>query len=540
MSGNIDKAAAPMAHFSKIKERRQEFGIVNSRGRDASRGAREHKMKRPDSSSSGTSWRKSSKTKNSKAKKEYTYDTVLDNIAPSLNQYKDDGSFMEKVSGGGKEEDHSEFIPSRPLPNAAPDTDKHPIDRQENDVEYADAVVKSNDNLSAAALLRAKLGGKRALPTPEQTGGHEEVVLPLVDSKGRAAPGAFGRETSANMVGDARPPKRVQRYERGEKKRYFADDDNVDLDTLVRRTKHKIDDDMDTIVAKNIAKQSRYKISELDADDEYDFDAGVELLETNKISKESRRRGDSREELAKREKNRQIKDYKRLSSALKQCRLCFTSDSRPKHLTVSIGTAAYLALPERGRIVPGHCCVIPIEHVASSRVADESLWDEMRNFKKCVLQMFAAQGKRCIFFETALRPEDNRSHAFVECIPLPEEAAARAPMYFRKAIDDATSDWSQHAAKKFIETESRHLQKRIPPNFPYFHVEFGLASGFVHVIDNPEDFDPLLARRVLIGLLRLPDEDMHRRISREGTEVQRQWVAEFGSKFKEFDWTNQL
>ena len=41
--------------------------------------------------------------------------------------------------------------------------------------------------------------------------------------------------------------------------------------------------------------------------------------------------------------------------------------------------------------MPGHCMIVPAEHVASTRQVDEHVWTEIRNFKKCLLQMFMAQ-----------------------------------------------------------------------------------------------------------------------------------------------------
>ncbi len=41
--------------------------------------------------------------------------------------------------------------------------------------------------------------------------------------------------------------------------------------------------------------------------------------------------------------------------------------------------------------MPGHCLIVPVEHVASARQVDEHVWTEIRNFKKCLLQMFMAQ-----------------------------------------------------------------------------------------------------------------------------------------------------
>ena len=72
-------------------------------------------------------------------------------------------------------------------------------------------------------------------------------------------------------------------------------------------------------------------------------------------------------------------------------------------------------------------------------------------------------------------------------------------MYFRKAVDDATSEWAQHHAKRFVDTAAKGLRGAIPPNFPYLNVEFGLGAGFVHVVDDEERFDASLARGVLIG-----------------------------------------
>jgi len=113
-------------------------------------------------------------------------------------------------------------------------------------------------------------------------------------------------------------------------------------------------------------------------------------------------------------------------------------------------------------------------------------------------------------------------------------------MYFRKAIDDATSDWAQHASKRFIDTSVKGLRGAIPPNFPYFHVEFGLGSGFVHVMDDAQSFDPGLGRGVLIGLMGLPEEDAHRRARQESEAIQTQWAREFREQFDEYDWTKAL
>jgi hypothetical protein len=64
------------------------------------------------------------------------------------------------------------------------------------------------------------------------------------------------------------------------------------------------------------------------------------------------------------------------------------------------------------------------------------------------------------------------------------------------------------------------LRGCIPPNFPYFAVEMGLSSGHVHVIDDESSFPDNFGRGVLIGLLQLPAEDMHRSAKQESVAVQ--------------------
>lgn len=51
-----------------------------------------------------------------------------------------------------------------------------------------------------------------------------------------------------------------------------------------------------------------------------------------------------------------------------------------------------------------------------------------------------------------------------------------------QGIDDAESEWSQHHAKRMIDTRAKGLRGSIPPNFPYFHVEFGLSGKWRYTI----------------------------------------------------------
>jgi hypothetical protein len=63
------------------------------------------------------------------------------------------------------------------------------------------------------------------------------------------------------------------------------------------------------------------------------------------------------------------------------------------------------------------------------RTVDQNVWVEIRNFKKCLLQMFAQQDKDVVFMETVISLARQRRH----CIPVPCEVSNNAPMYFKKA-----------------------------------------------------------------------------------------------------------
>jgi hypothetical protein len=48
------------------------------------------------------------------------------------------------------------------------------------------------------------------------------------------------------------------------------------------------------------------------------------------------------------------------------------------------------------------------------------------------------------------------------------------------------------------------LRGSIPTNFPYFHVEFNMRGGFVHVIDDDAAWKVDFARNILVRCTRKP------------------------------------
>lgn len=70
----------------------------------------------------------------------------------------------------------------------------------------------------------------------------------------------------------------------------------------------------------------------------------------------------------------------------------------------------------------------------STRTVDDDTWQEIRNFKKCLIMMFAEQEKDVVFLETVMDLAKQQRHCLVECIPLPRDIAKEAPLYFKKVI----------------------------------------------------------------------------------------------------------
>ncbi|QCE08526.1 hypothetical protein DEO72_LG9g3555 [Vigna unguiculata] len=170
----------------------------------------------------------------------------------------------------------------------------------------------------------------------------------------------------------------------------------------------KGEDDADMHLVRNIMQNKKFSIS-TKADNEYDFEDGP--------SRKSRK--------TKKKTNRFLTQQER-------CLFCLENPNRPMHLVVSIANFTYLMLSQWQPVVPGHCCILPIQHESATRTVHEDVWTEIQNFKKCLVMMFAKQGKEVVFIETVMGLAQQRRHCMVECIPLPQDIAKETTLYFKK------------------------------------------------------------------------------------------------------------
>ncbi|KAF9358682.1 hypothetical protein BGX26_001181 [Mortierella sp. AD094] len=115
-----------------------------------------------------------------------------------------------------------------------------------------------------------------------------------------------------------------------------------------------------------------------------------------------------------------IHDYRKTQSAPDNCPMCFKDYegcNPPQMPVLSMGNRVYLGLPLYKEFLPGHCMIVPMQHVTSALECDDDGWDEFRNFMKCLIQMNAAQDKSVIFSETVTYLKWHK-HTVIEYVPI--------------------------------------------------------------------------------------------------------------------------
>eukprot|EP01117_Protostelium_nocturnum_P019949 TRINITY_DN8777_c0_g1_i1.p1 TRINITY_DN8777_c0_g1~~TRINITY_DN8777_c0_g1_i1.p1 ORF type:complete len:658 (-),score=305.69 TRINITY_DN8777_c0_g1_i1:138-2111(-) len=383
-------------------------------------------------------------------------------------------------------------------------------------------------NLLASQILKAKLTGNSELEKRlrgemedlERKLKMREVKVSGLDENGRPI---LQNIQSNNQISGRN--KKNDEIVNGQRERYFADDD-MSLDALVAREKLG-KDNYDNNYAKSIMNQSNFKLTGTDS--QYD-DMSLNQWE----SSSSKKLGDKQQEIQKR---KAIQAHNRQEKIHSNCWFCFHNNPKlDRSLLVAMGNFVYLALPKRGTLVPGHCLIIPMEHTISISTVEDQVWDEIALFMKYLGRMFKQIKREPVFIEVATEFKKQR-HTFIECIPLPFADADQAPIYFKKALMESESEWSQH--KKMINTTGKTIRRSVPPNFPYFSVEFGENGGYAHIIEDEIKFSRTLGREVIAGMLDL-DSDIWMRPQNDTPEESRQKMKTFLQHWEPHDFTQHL
>lgn len=385
-------------------------------------------------------------------------------------------------------------------------------------------------NALAAKLVKAEIMGNTSLvdelkakleiaknarnAAPEQAKAKdEEVILTRTDSKGYSRPVKLQSDYS-EPSGSKKRKQKVETHKDGERVRYFADDDKYSLKQMFENEKFSSVEDQNSQFMKLAGKIRKND----DLDDVF----------ADKI-----RRTDSDEKIDRKNKDKAISEHQRMTQSLDSCNRCLQSDGMTKHLMVSMGETMYLCLPSSEPITDGHCLIIPIRHTPCGTQLDENEWVDLMDFRRSLVKMFAAKDEDVIFFETS-RGLHRFPHMILECVPVPKEQGDLAPIYFKKAIDESETEWSNN--KKLVSLAGKDVRKCIPKGLPYFAVSFGMQEGYAHVIEDEQYFPNNFAQEIIGGML-----DLHhskwRKPRRQNFEEQSNRVLQFSKIWKDFDHT---
>ncbi|KAJ2081887.1 Pre-mRNA-splicing factor cwf19 [Coemansia sp. RSA 988] len=365
------------------------------------------------------------------------------------------------------------------------------------------------------------------------------VVLPQVDSHGRLL--STGRNKGKEADSDELTIKQMARIE--------------------RETQGENSGDRE--LASQIAKDTGFT-NDLD----YIDDNSERLLKRKTIQSDNQK------------KQAAIRDYNAMETVLRNCDMCFkqteNSDGTtllrsPEYPMVALGNRVGLMLPNCEPMNDGHCMIAPIEHMAGGTLkCDDDMWDEIGNFMKSLMRMFAERRQGVVFMETVLSVQPSRAgHCMIECIPLPIDKAADAAGYFKEALLSLGDEWSQN--RKVIDTrlkaasvapqgdnvkdqDGNHRRARdvirrggfrntMTSQLAYFHVWFDPHGGIGHVIETPDAFPRWFGREVVAGMLDLPPTVYRKPRKLKETHNQRrdradEWKEQFG--WDKFDWTKML
>ncbi|KAJ3488618.1 hypothetical protein NLJ89_g11599 [Agrocybe chaxingu] len=421
------------------------------------------------------------------------------------------------------------------------------------------ALSPSSLNKLQAKVIRAKLmnapdaekleqeyeAAARLAHGVEEGGVRKKVeVLPTLDGRGRLYDVGLGKEDDNVPQGNRKKKEHYETHDRktGEVLRINPDDDTMTLGEMLRQERMGAgmadQKDLDAQYARAIMGDGKFE-NDLDY-----IDDNAEKLGRQKMRSDAMKRQFA------------INDYKRTQKALASCSFCYgEDDSLPKAPIVAMGTRVYLSCTLTDELVKGHCLIVPIQHHLNMLEGDDDVWDEARNFMKCLMRMFAEEDKGVVFFETIISLRKQK-HTCIEQVYHISEPSSQLTSV-QESILTSEAEWSQH--KKLIDFSSRPggFRRAMVPNLPYFMVQFDYKGekGYGHVIEGAADaqdedgleegergggeFPWYFAGEIIGNILDL-EARRWRRPKRIDARANAERVKDFKEKYARFDWTGML
>lgn len=389
----------------------------------------------------------------------------------------------------------------------------------------------------ASAASGAGGGGGGGADDQPKAAGRRVKVLEEVDAAGRSR-ALLESVQSSSVQTKGRNKKGMANAVPG-KGSGFYEDDNVSLDDLVRRERIEGQQDYDSNFAKHILKKgNKFKMLHQDEDEAY----ALGWYENASKKLDAKQRGE-------RGRRQEQSDKDRIQVNLSQCTRCMESKKFGRRDAImSVSEHAYLCVEGFNQcIVPGQVFIAPLEHHSAVTDLDEEVYQEMRNYQKCLVRFFEAEEppRAVIFVESSVhRVSRDKAllgagpHTAIVAYPIELGLLQEARAYWRKAFDEAECEFTvQH--RKVIETDAKGgIRKAVPKGFAYVHADFSLGGGYAHVVEDAQEFPRDFAQHTIAGMCELTVLDR----AYPNREAHRVACNELRARFREggFDWASAL
>ncbi|KAF4665223.1 hypothetical protein FOL47_004703 [Perkinsus chesapeaki] len=413
--------------------------------------------------------------------------------------------------------------------------------------EEVDTNALDANELSAAAM-RAMLAGDMA--EYERLNSLMATKTVVVDQS---------RDQGA--LGSAKQSRSKMLSARGDK-----DEENMGVSELLRQERASRgvrSGEYDRHMAENIRKNKRFKG---DAEEDEYFGAtevggGGENPEVSipaELTKEKKRRYRGTGWVSEDKRRKEEREERRASrKTQKECDLCMESSSWSRNREdklIAVSPRVYICMANyKSMLLRGQMILVPQNHCASLRTADEETAEEIRNYQKCLAHFYATMEPPCVpvFIETVKSPPQNDdvmallgggAHTTMQCFPVPQDRMKELESYFRQGMSLAGDTWSNQP--KIVECKGRSdvSSSGIPPSSPYMHVDFGLQVGIVHIIDKPKEFRWDYGLQTIAGMLEI-DKLSLVHYDQPGNGGQQRYdedLKAFKEAFKAYDWAKNI
>jgi len=313
--------------------------------------------------------------------------------------------------------------------------------------------------------------------------------------------------------------------------------------------------------ARNVLRRGKHKRGRFkeaaDSDEEEERQLANMGLSKSTASKTSSASSKQQQQQSS-QRARQIARHDRMEQITAQCWWWLESGPRfDRRTLLALGNHVSLVLAPEGLSVGGHgrhFYLVPIPHTPSLTACDDpQVWHELRRFQASLRQLAAARRQGVLFYETVL--PTNSSSTFwqtrLECVLVPRNVAADAPLYFSTALTEQAEEWGTH--QKLMKTGGgKDLRGTIPQGFSYFYVEFGNNDdnntaaghppGFVQMIETKGAFPKDFGADTILGMMHMDPLRFRSKpaASSKNKEEERRVILQFLEEWKKYDWTVEL